>query len=126
MASDRTHPRADNGNFFMKVFSDTFDRLRALYRARHEPENLRPLADMYWRFMLALALLSVVGVALFGLWQFVMVVENLSAAQSGYSSAPPVIFNRTKLENVLRAYDARQAQYDASASNAVTVTDPSK
>jgi hypothetical protein len=110
----------------MKIFSDTFDHLRALYRARHEPENLRPLADMYWRFILALALLSVLGVALFGLWQFVMVVENLSAAQSGNNSASPVMFNRAKLDGVLRAYDARQAQYDASASSAVTITDPSK
>ena len=126
MASDRTNPRADNGNFLMKIFSDTFNRLRALYRARYEPENLRPLADMYWRFILALALLSIVGVIMFGLWQFVAVVENLSAAQSGSTSASPVIFNRTKLESVLRAYDARQAQYDASASSAATVTDPSK
>ncbi|MEK7601167.1 MAG: hypothetical protein AAB480_01375 [Patescibacteria group bacterium] len=110
----------------MKIFSDTFNRLRALHRARHEPENLRPLADVYWRSMLAFMLLSIVGVIAFGLWQFVVVVENLSAAQSGNSSASPVTFNRTKLEGVLRAYDARQAQYDASASGAATVADPSK
>lgn len=110
----------------MKVFSDTFDRLRALYRARHEPENLRPLADMYWRSVLAFMLLAVAGVIAFGLWQFVVVVENLSAAQSGNSSVSPVTFNRAKLDGVLRAYDTRQAQYDASASSAATVADPSK
>ena len=126
MAPDRAYPRTDDGNIIMKIFSDTFNRLRALYRARYEPENLRPLADMYWRSMLALALFSIVGVIVFGLWQFVAVVENLSAAQSGSTSASPVVFNRTKLESVLRAYDARQAQYDASASSAATVTDPSK
>ncbi len=110
----------------MKIFSDTFSRLRALYRARHEPENLRPLADVYWRSMLAFMLLSIAGVIAFGLWQFVVVVENLSSAQSGNSSASPVTFNRTKLDGALRAYDARQAQYDASASGAATVADPSR
>ena len=110
----------------MKFSSDTLNRLLAYYRARHEPENLRPLADMYWRALLALALLSVAGVIMFGLWEFVAVVESLTAAQSGTGTTPPVVLNRQQLETVLGAYDARQAQYRATEATRMTVNDPSK
>jgi hypothetical protein len=110
----------------MNIFSDTWARLLALYRARYEPENLRPLADMYWRTMLSLMLISVAGVVAFGVWEFVAVVENLASGQNNDNSTPPVVLNRSQLETTLSIYGARQAQFQAAQSALVTVADPSK
>jgi len=110
----------------MNILSNIFNRFRALYRARYEPENLRPLADMYWRSMLALMLVSIVGVIMFGLWEFVAVVDSLASAQGNANSTPPVALNRPELEATLHAYDARQEQFRASLSAPVTAKDPSR
>ena len=126
MAHDRTYPGSDNSHITMNAISATFNRLRALYRASSEPENLRPLADMYWRFMLGLMLVSIAGVVMFGTWEFVAVIDRLTSLQNSGNSTPPVALDRYKLEATLSAYSERQARFQAALSARIIVGDPSK
>jgi hypothetical protein len=109
----------------MTAFRDILGRLRRLYERRLEPEYLRVLAEDYWRALLVFALCALIGLVLFGVWQFVAVLEDLAGAQNGAGVKPPVAFSRPLLENMLSAFDAREAAYEAQGSG-TTFTDPSR
>lgn len=109
----------------MSSLTDIWTEFRERYVARHEPENIRPLAEMYWRGLLGLMLALVVGALLWGVWEFVGVLENLNATPMN-SSTPPVALDRKLLEATLAAYEHRQAAFDALKSAPQTYVDPSK
>jgi hypothetical protein len=109
----------------MTGFHDMLTRLRRLYERRLEPEYLRVLAEDYWRALLVFALCALIGLILFGVWQFIVVLEDLAGAQNGAGVKPPVAFSRPLLENTLSAFDAREAAYKARGSG-TTYKDPSK
>lgn len=126
MAHDRTHTSTYDRRIIMKYFTHAWRKARALYEARAEPENLRPLADIYWRGLLLSTLAAIVGVFLFGLWEFVAVVESLGASPEANKLTPQAILDRSYLEDVLGAYDERHTEYQAIQNAAVTTPDPSK
>ncbi|TSC63178.1 MAG: Cu2+-exporting ATPase, partial [Parcubacteria group bacterium Athens0416_74] len=45
----------------MNSLTHIWNSLSAFYEARHEPENMRPLAELYWRVLLVSALVALVG-----------------------------------------------------------------
>ncbi len=110
----------------MNISNDIWSELVARYEARHEPEQLRPLAETYWRGILTLSVACVVGALGLGVWQFVTVVENISSAQSAASVSTPSVLDRNKLKAVLNQYDDRAASYAEIQSYFTTVPDPSK
>jgi hypothetical protein len=110
----------------MKFSNDTWNELRSLYEGRHQPESLQLLAELYWRTLLSVSLVCVVGILIFGTWEFISVLGELSSSQGGANSAPPAVLNRPQLESVLNTYDARQATYQATQANPVSIGDPSK
>ena len=100
-----------------------FKDLQAFYAARNEPENMRPLAEVYWRALLTLGLLMVVGVLMYGTWEFFGVIANLSSADA--TTAPSsATLDRNQLQNMLDSLNARQKGFDALPG--VTASDPSK
>ncbi len=110
----------------MSISSNITAQLRALYEARHEPENLRPLAEAYWRMLLSLAALSIVLVLVYGIWVFVGVIQNLSSAGGGLKTAPQTSLDRKQLAGTLQAFDARRSQFESVKLIYEPPADPAK
>ncbi|MDB5237961.1 MAG: hypothetical protein JWM46_231 [Candidatus Kaiserbacteria bacterium] len=100
-----------------------FKDLQAYYAARHEPESMRPLAEVYWRMLLMIGFLMVFGVLAYGTGEFFGVINNLSSAD-GSSATHAATLDRNSLQNTLEVLDARRARFDAAPSAAVS--DPSR
>lgn len=101
-----------------------FDRIREIYTARHEPENVRHIADFLWRIMLVISSIAFVGILAYGAWEFIAVMEALYAPPPARAvPAPPL--DRASLESALAQFEAREAAF-AATSSAATVPDPSQ
>jgi hypothetical protein len=102
------------------------ESFKALYEARHEPENLRPLAELYWRILLLCALAAAGAVIGFGAWEFSSVISTMSsAAAQGTAQQAPAI-DKAQLENALVKFSERRANFEMSKSVTPAVSDPSK
>jgi hypothetical protein len=108
----------------MKYFS-SFTRVKEMYAARHEPENLRPLAESFWRMLLMIALLLMVGAAVFGVWKFIAVVHVIGAANGAPSSSRAAL-DRNRLDRFLSDLNARRASFEAAANAGISTPDPSR
>lgn len=109
----------------MSTITRIWAELRARYAARHEPENIRPLAELYWRGLLALALATIAGILMWGLWTFVDVVSTVSSAPAS-SGTPPAVLDRKTLEATLEAYTARESAFNELKASPKSYSDPSK
>lgn len=100
-----------------------FKDLQAFYVARHEPESMHPLAEVYWRALLSVGLVMVVGVLVYGTWEFFEVINNLGSADQ---AGPPrsASLDRNQLKATLEALQERSAQFDAL--HTAVVADPSR
>lgn len=105
--------------------SSFFSSFRELYAARHEPENVRPLAEAYWRALLVLSALLIIGILFFGAWEFASVMRKISTSSNG--NAPKVdVLDRTKLEDTLAKFAERQSTYEAAKGKKPGLSDPSR
>lgn len=126
MAHDHSHSCFYQRNhLIMSIFSELWHELRASYAARHEPEKIKPLADLYWRLLLVLTLILIVSVLIWGVFKFIDVVTTLSTAPAG-SGTPPVALDRKKLETALEAYAARQHDFNQLKVAPASYPDPSR
>lgn len=108
----------------MKTFT-LISNWKDRYASRLEPENMRVIAEAFWRFMLLLAFVGLFGVVAFGAWEFSRVMDALgSAAESG--KAPRAVLDRTRLEETLRTLDARRDAFEAAKAQRPAVADPSR
>ncbi len=99
--------------------------IKELYEARHEPENLRPIAEAYWRALLLVALSAVAGTILFGVWEFSNVMEKITA-QGAVANAPiNNVLDRTQLQKAIADFDGRMATFESARIVVSTSTDPS-
>lgn len=89
--------------------------LREHYDARFEPEGMRELADIWWRFLLILAAIATL-VALLGGISTLMSVLGAISESPGPTTPPPPALSRSQLQQVLDALSARAAAYDGAAS----------
>jgi hypothetical protein len=110
----------------MNSLTHIWNSLSAFYEARHEPENMRPLAELYWRVLLVSALGALVGILSFGVWEFIGVTQKLNAGADLKSSEQADILSRKDLSEMLGLYRARQAEFDAAKASRATVPDPSR
>lgn len=110
----------------MTFFTDIWRTLRTFYEARHEPENMRPLAEWYWRTLLVLALFSLGLILVYGTWEFFTVMRKLHAGSELKRSEQPVLLTRKDLTELLAAYEAREAAFEAAKRGRPSVADPSR
>ncbi len=110
----------------MNSLTHIWNSLRTFYEARHEPENMRPLAEVYWRVLLVSALVALAGILAFGVWEFIGVTQKLNAGAGLKSSEQSDVLSRKELTEVLDLYQARQAEFDAAKRSRATVPDPSR
>jgi hypothetical protein len=106
------------------MFTSIFKDLQSLYSARHEPENIRPLAEAYWRLLLMIGLAMVIGVLIYGTGEFFGVISNLSAEDPSNTPSASTALNRTQLQKVLTSVSERQQRF--SAPQTAAIFDPSK
>lgn len=98
---------------------------KELYESRHEPENLRPLAEVYWRaillvevFVLALALALVV-------WAYSVVHSHIETAnKEGQTQVAPI--NTEVIGKALELVEKRQSLFGASPSESNASTGDSR
>lgn len=102
------------------------DTFKELYEARHEPENLRPIAEVYWRTLLIVALAAVALVILFGIWEFSSVLSTVTAANTDGAGQQKPAIDRAQLERALNAFSERKANFEMSKGLVPVVTDPMK
>jgi hypothetical protein len=108
----------------MNNFSHIWAQVRALYTARNEPENIRPLAEIYWRALLAFALIALVGICVWASSEFIGVVSRLNVSEESPMPHPPL--DRTALRALLSSMQERQTHFDALKTTAPSFSDPSK
>ena len=105
---------------------DAPESFKALYEARHEPENLRPIAEVYWRVVLLSSFVAAIGIILFGVWEFSAVMTTISSTTSGSSSQQAPVLDRAQLESTLVHFSERRANFDLGSATAPVVADPTK
>jgi hypothetical protein len=110
----------------MTFFSNIWHTLRDFYAARHEPENMRPLAEWYWRVLLTIGFFALVFVVVYGVWEFYGVMRKLTAGANRKHSEIPSLLNRKDLVDTLAAFEARVAEFEAVKKEKGSVVDPSR
>jgi hypothetical protein len=112
----------------MRSSNTLFSRIRTVYANRSEPEYAHAFADLYWRTLLSLACIVVIGACVYGALLFSSVLSELAASspvRASATAAPP--FDMTKLNTVLSRFAARQSAFESlQSATAPTVTDPSQ
>ncbi len=99
---------------------------KELYEARHEPENLRPLAELYWRVVLLVAVIASGLAICFGVWEFSSVTTTMSSASEQGTSQQTAAIDKAKLEEVLVKFGERSANFEMGKTITPEVTDPAK
>lgn len=110
----------------MTSLASLWNTLRAFYDARHEPENMRPLAEWYWRVLLTASLLAICGILIYGTLGFVGVLRKLSAGELRRRETPPEVLSKKMLTDFLVAVDARQDAFESAKRSVTSVGDPSR
>jgi hypothetical protein len=112
-------------NLIMSSLTNIYRQLRELYDARHEPEHIRPLAEIYWRILLLTSVLCIALILAYGVSEFVTVLGKLGSGGSAGSSTP-VVLDRNQLTEALDAYRDRQARPGVVSGGGDILVDPSR
>ena len=130
MADERTGAGAVSlEHIIMKTLDQSFIRqLRALYENRYEPEYAHAFADIYWRTLLVVACIVVLGVGGFGAYTFFSALSQLNSTTATQSAIPTnAPIDQGKIETVEQSFAARLSDFAALQAGPVTaVPDPSK
>ncbi len=102
------------------------DTFKELYEARHEPENLRPIAEAYWRGVLLLAVIASGLIIFFGIWQFSSVTSTMSAASETATAQQKPVIDEDQLEKALIKFQERKANFEMGKGVVPSVADPAK
>lgn len=102
----------------------SFQRVRELYRARHEPENFEAMALVYWYALLALSLIVVVASVAFGMWRFGQVMHAIDPSAIVAAPRPTAAIDRGALSEVLAELEARAIERQALGGSVPQVRDP--
>jgi hypothetical protein len=98
----------------------------AIIAARHEPEGVRILANLYWRTLLVAFLLIVTGVLMYGISGLLRVLNDLNGTTS-VSASPPSALNRATLNATIRNFENRRLHFDLlKTTGREVIPDPSR
>ncbi len=109
----------------MMDISDTWRRAKEMYTYRHEPEYVRPLAELFWRALLVLTATGVVGVLVFAATVFWDVLATLGNAAGAPARTSPAL-DRAALQNTLRLIEEKRLDFEARKATSTPVVDPSR
>lgn len=109
----------------MTWLTNTWNYMHEIWSFRHEPEHFRRLADFYWRALLLIAAVAILGAVSYGTMKFIGAFEG-EESLLGESSGGIPLLNQRDLQAVLEAFDARAARYESLKSAPPQITDPSR
>lgn len=110
----------------MSSLTSLWERIRGFYEGRNEPENVRPLAQWFWSAILSFSVIATGAIVAFGTWEFIEVLQKLTAGDSLNRTSPPEVINRRDLQGFLDSYEDRKNDFVNAKSNASGVSDPSR
>jgi len=103
-------------------------RIWDAWRYRHEPEQLRVLANIYWRAILLVAAVIFVSIASYGGSKLLEVLNGGkdSSALLLSGGGGPLLLNPKDLQETVDNLEARRTQYEFLAKNPPRIADPSR
>jgi len=109
----------------MTWLTNIWNTAREVWSFRHEPEHFRKLADFYWRALLVLAALTIMGFAAYGMMKF---MDSLTANEDLLvaSGTGVPLLNQRDLQATLEGFEARRARYEALKVSTPNIADPSR
>jgi len=99
-----------------------------MYANRHEPEQVRALADYYWRILLSVAAIVVLFSVGYGVFVFLSVLqdEGGTGTDIGVAVQMPSMISRAQLQDTLDEFEARQQLFESLKTNVLDVAEPSR
>ena len=113
----------------MKSDIVTLSHIGSIIRNRAEPEYARAFADLYWRALLFIAVLAIIGACTFGVLQF---FDALSAVSPDIINHPSTTstnktIDRAKMQQILDDFASRVSGVQGLQTLPLgTLSDPSK
>jgi len=102
-------------------------RIRDTYSYRYEPEYLRTLAENFWRAVLFVLALVIVGGIVYGGLALLTVLADVSDIENSVASRAPVPgLNRVQLQATIDGFESRKVNYEFLKAHPPKVVDPSK
>ena len=104
-------------------------RLHLTYVRRHEPEYSRAFADLYWRSLLVIACIIIVGVCAYSAAVFITALPqvNPDTAAAVSTISVKLNLNRTQLDATLSGFTARQTKFQTLQTSPIPpLIDPSQ
>lgn len=101
----------------------TWNKARTAWEFRHEPEHMKVLALIYWRTLLALSALTMLGFVVWGAVLLFNATQDLGSlpAQGGGRAGT---LNKEQLRETLEGFEARRARYEALKTAPIQIVDP--
>ena len=99
-------------------------RMVELYSGRHEPENIRPIAEMYWTFLIVSSLVASLLILCIGVWQYAR-VNTILEGDSTTVNVQSQGIDRGELGKVLDVLQTRQSSLDSGNFDKSKFKDPS-
>lgn len=110
----------------MKLIDDTKSYVLDVIAGRHEPEGVRRLADFYWRGILIIAFLAIIGAVAYGIVDLLGVLNDLASTPDTAAPPPPAL-NRAILNATVEEFQTRQSQFsDPTSVPTSLIPDPSR
>lgn len=107
-------------------FKNPLARIMNAYSNRHEPESVRILAVYVWRATVVMS----AAIILFGVVQAGIHLSSANATIAEMSNAevqePSLPLDRTALDALLLAFEARRVRFESLKTASSTVADPSR
>lgn len=126
MACDAAPQCRDHGErIIMSMKLPLFDTVKHAYEYRHEPEELRVLADIYWKSLLIFSAVVIVLLLGYGVWQLTSVISSLSSVSGSSSGSTSLPLDKKDLQSALGGLAGRRTAAQELEGAPVGAPDPS-
>ena len=103
------------------------DLLRSMgweWTMRHDPACYRALTVRYWKTLLALSVIAVVGAVSFAAWSMVIDSERNADADEGVNTDFVETLSREQMKKTLDLFAKRKADFEKALAETSKIADP--
>src|SRR3989338_7437207 len=104
---------------------NTYTRLRETLQSRLEPRYMRTIAVFYWRSLLIVAFISLLGVLMWSFSELQTSRAILERLNEPHTNQIPIV-TRKQIEDMAAKLTARQSAYTQLKNAPPSVSDPSQ
>lgn len=110
----------------MNPLTNWWGAIRDAYANRYQPEGVRVLAYFYWYTLLILTTLVILIAALYGYWQFKIIVSNSGVPEAIPEGATKPPITKEELKMILQGFEDRRGAYETLRQTPPKISDPSR